>query len=172
MSQHSTVMGKITSVYGVKGWVKVHSYTQPKENLCKYKHWNIERDGEKRSVNVKSKAHGKGLIAHIEGCDDRNLAQNYCGYLITVPKDELPDLEPGEFYWHQLEGLEVRLANGDLLGKVSHLMETGSNDVLVVRKCRGSIDGKERLIPYLPDSVVKNIDLGKGLIEVDWDPEF
>lgn len=172
MTEHSTVMGKITSVYGVKGWVKVFSYTQPKENLCKYKRWTIERSGEKREVSVVSKVHGKGLVAQIDGCSDRELAQNYCDFLITIPTEELPELTPGEYYWHQLEGLQVKTVQGELLGKVSHLMETGSNDVLVVRKCSGSIDGKERLIPYLPDDVVKTIDLSEGFVEVDWDPEF
>lgn len=172
MNEHSTVMGKITSVYGVKGWVKVLSYTQPRENLCKYKQWTLEQAGKKRVVSVKTKVHGKGLVAQIDGCDDRELAKQYCDSLITVSKDELPALSSGEFYWHQLEGLLVKTSTGELLGKVSHLMETGSNDVLVVRKCNGSIDGKERLIPYLPDDVVKNVDLSEGLIEVDWDPEF
>lgn len=172
MTKHSTVMGKITSVYGVKGWVKVFSYTQPKENLCKYKRWTLERDGKKLDVKVQSKVHGKGVIAQIEGCQDREVAKSYSDYLITIPKDELPDLASGEYYWHQLEGLLVKTIGGQLLGKVNHLMETGSNDVLVIRKCEGSIDGKERLVPYLPDDVVKKVDLSEGFIEVDWDPEF
>lgn len=172
VSKQSTVMGKVTSVYGVKGWVKVLSYTQPRENLCKYKHWTLEHSGKTMNVKVQSKVHGKGVIAQIDGCQDRDLAKKYCDYLITIPKDELPELGAGEFYWHQLEGLQVKTVAGTLLGKVNHLLETGSNDVLVVRKCEGSIDGKERLIPYLPEDVVKNVDLSDGLIEVDWDPEF
>jgi 16S rRNA processing protein RimM len=91
----------------------------------------------------------------------------------------LPDLPSGDYYWHQLQGLNVYAIedsdDGDgkiLLGQVDHLIETGSNDVLVVRKCKGSLDGKERLIPYLPDQVVLAVDLESGTIEVDWDPEF
>ena len=52
------------------------------------------------------------------------------------------------------------------------MIETGSNDVLVVKKCKDSLDGRERLIPYLPDQVVLAVDLEAGSIEVDWDPEF
>jgi 16S rRNA processing protein RimM len=99
--------------------------------------------------------------------------------LITVPSSELPSLPEGEYYWSELEGLlvysvssELKESKPVLLGKVSHLIETGSNDVLVVKKCKDSLDGNERLIPYLQDQVVKLVDLHKGIIEVDWDPDF
>lgn len=173
MSHTSTIMGKVTSVYGVKGWVKVFSYTQPKENLKKYKVWTLEKNGQRKQVSVLGcKAHGNGLVAQLDGCSDREQAKALTESMICVETAELPDLEDGEFYWHQLEALKVVTTQGQLLGKVHHLMETGSNDVLVVRKCAGSIDGKERLIPYLPEQVVKNVDLEEGVIEVDWDPEF
>ncbi len=167
------VMGKITSVYGVKGWVKVFSYTQPKENICRYKEWRLERKGEVKTIKVlQCKAHGNGLVAQLEGCNDRDQARAYAEFLIGVPRESLPELEAGDYYWHQLEGLEVRLGDGRALGKVDHLLETGANDVLVVRKCKGSIDGKERLIPYLPEQVVTEVNLAEGWIQVDWDPEF
>jgi 16S rRNA processing protein RimM len=183
MSKNSknTVMGKVTSVYGVKGWVKVFSYTQPKENICEYKLWQLQDStGIISAVKVLDcKAHGNGLVAHFEGSDDRDQAKAYCGMLVTVPSADLPDLPEGEFYWSQLQGLKVFALNRDdqskpsvLLGVVDHLIETGSNDVLVVRKCKDSLDGKERLIPYLPEQVVKLVDLDKGVIEVDWDPDF
>jgi 16S rRNA processing protein RimM len=173
-----TVMGKITTVYGVKGWVKVFSYSQPKENICQYDNWILEDAGNKRSVKVLAcKPHGNGLVAHLDGSHDRDQAKQFCGSHIVIPSAELPDLPQGEFYWHQLQGLKVFTigsdgSEGQLLGKVSHLMETGSNDVLVVKKCKDSLDGNERLIPYLPDQVVKLIDLEAGLIEVDWDADF
>jgi len=182
VKEKSAVMGKITSVYGVKGWVKVVSYTQEKENICKYKNWILDNSGKKHTVKVlHCKSHGNGLVAQIEGCNDRELAKQYCGSMVTIPQSDLPNLGNGEYYWHQLEGMKVMVvavekteAGSDavLLGKVSHLIETGSNDVLVVKKCKDSLDGKERLIPYLPDQVVKSVDLEKGLIEVDWDPDF
>lgn len=176
-----TVMGKVTSVYGVKGWVKVFSYTQPKENLCKYTNWQLEdQNGLTKPVNVLScKAHGNGLIAQFENVFDRDVAKTLCGMLISVPSSQLPSLPEGDFYWSQLQGLKVySLGNGNdnaqrqLLGQVDHLIETGSNDVLVVRKCKDSLDSKERLIPYLPEQVVKLVDLEQGIIEVDWDPDF
>jgi len=169
----SAVMGKVTSVYGVKGWVKVMSFTQPKENISQYKNWVLDHSGERITVKVSHcKPHANGLIAQLDGCSDRELAKQYCGSLITVSQSELPELSNGEFYWHQLEDLRVVTVEDMLLGKVSHLIETGSNDVLVIKKCEGSIDGRERMVPYLPDQVVKKIDLDAGLIEVEWDPDF
>ena len=172
-SLDTAVMGKITSVYGVKGWVKVFSYAESKENICKYSKWSIERNGIQKSVGVLNcKPHGNGLVAQLEGCHDRDAAKSYCEYLITVPKETLPELGSGDYYWHQLEGLQVRALGGELLGAVSHLMETGSNDVLVVKRCEGSVDDRERLIPYLPEQVVKSVDLDNALVIVDWDIEF
>ena len=183
MSKESqnTVMGKVTSVYGVKGWVKVFSYTQPKENICQYNSWQLQdASGINWPIKVLAcKPHGNGLVAQFDGVNDRDLAKKYCGMLVTVPTRELPALSDGDYYWSQLQGLQVYSvypvegeAEPVLLGKVDHLIETGSNDVLVVTKCKNSIDGKERLIPYLPEQVVKTVDLSKGLIEVDWDPDF
>ena len=169
---NETVLGKITSVYGVKGWVKIYSFTDPIDSVLEYRSWTLKKDGVSKVVKLSTgKKHGKGLVAWIEGCNDRELAQQFCGSFITVATDELPDLEDGEYYWHQLEGLSVRTIEGLSLGTVSHLIETWSNDVLVVKGDRGDAK-KERLIPYLPGQVVSDIDLEERTITVDWDPEF
>lgn len=170
-------LGHIASVFGVKGWLKIHSNTSPMENILNYPRWILDRNGDVKTVAIdQARPHGKGLIAHIVGCDDRELARSYCGYQITVNADELPEPEDDEIYWHQLESLDVfsRNAEGDnvLLGKVSHLMETGANDVLVIRPAKGSIDRRERLVPWLIDQVVLEVNPDKGFIRVDWDPEF
>lgn len=172
-TESRTVMGKITSVYGVKGWVKVFSYTQPKENICRYKTWTIQRGKEQRVIEVlECKPHGNGLVARLKGCNDREQARTYSDFLIKIEKEKLPELAEGDYYWHQLEGLDVSVPDVGLLGKVSHLMETGSNDVLVIKPCDGSMDDRERLVPYLVDQVVKSVSLDEKQIIVDWDPEF
>ncbi|MFE8072636.1 ribosome maturation factor RimM [Marinobacteraceae bacterium S3BR75-40.1] len=171
--QQQTVLGRVTSVFGVKGWVKVYSFTDPLDNIFGYKQWTLRQAGKQVPVKlVEGKRHGKGLIALFEGVTDRDQAAAYCGADILVAAEELPALPEGEYYWYQLEGLRVETPQGQRLGRVHHLMETGSNDVLVVRPDGDSIDDRERLVPYLPDDVVKNIDLQAGLIVVDWDPEF
>lgn len=168
-----TVMGKITSVYGVKGWVKVLSYTRPRENLCTYDAWFLQQGNRSSKVEVSEcKPHSNGLIAKLVGYDDREKARELSGVMIAVQISDLPELEDGEYYWHQLEGLSVSTESGEFLGRVSRMMETGSNDVMVVKASQGSIDGRERLIPYLDTQVVKHVDLDSRSILVDWDPDF
>ncbi len=168
-----TILGQITSVYGVKGWLKVYSHTEPMDGILNYKPWIIKHNGQWVPVNVEiCRKHGKGLVAKLKNVDDRDVARLYCGAEIAVERSLLPELEVGEYYWSQLEQLTVYTLSDQLLGKVSHLIETGSNDVLVVKGDAQSIDQRERMIPYLPDQVVKEINLDTGTIRVDWDPEF
>jgi 16S rRNA processing protein RimM len=167
------VLGKLTSAYGVKGWIKVYSYTEPMENIGNYHPIWLERNGQRKEITLESvKRHGKGLVAKIEGCDSREQIPDYTGGLLVVPRDQLAPLEPGEYYWSDLIGLAVINERGEDLGKVHHLIETGSNDVLVVRGSETSIDKRERLIPYLPEQVVLAVDLDAQQMRVDWDSEF
>ncbi|MGB1239422.1 MAG: ribosome maturation factor RimM [Pseudomonadales bacterium] len=172
-TENLTILGQTTSVYGVKGWVKVYSHTDPMDGILNYSPWLLKRNGQWISVKVESaKKHGKGLIAKLENVDDRDVAREYCGLDIAVERSSLPDLDEGEFYWSQLVQLAVYTLSDELLGKVDHLIETGANDVLVVRGDSESIDQRERLIPYLPDQVIKEINLESGYMRVDWDSEF
>ncbi|MGI9277233.1 MAG: ribosome maturation factor RimM [Endozoicomonas sp.] len=171
------VLGSITAVYGIKGWVKVFSHTNPMTNILNYKHWTLDLDGRQQTIEVdQGRRQGKGLVAHIVGCDDRDIARKYCGAEIRVKADELPETADDEIYWHELEGLEVTTVGNDgenlLLGRASHLMATGANDVLVIRPCKGSIDRTERLVPWLIDQVVLEVNPQEGFIRIDWDPDF
>ncbi|MDX1635991.1 MAG: ribosome maturation factor RimM [Marinobacter sp.] len=175
MTQRSqeTVVGRITSVFGVKGWLKVYSYTDPLEGILNYRNWTAVFDGKRIPVKLEDgRRHGPGIVVKLRGIDDRDLAMTYCGADLVVPTSDLPPLPEGEYYWHQLEGLVVESVDGENLGRVSHLIETGSNDVLVVQATESSIDQRERLIPYLPGQVVTSVDLAGGVIRVDWDVEF
>jgi 16S rRNA processing protein RimM len=171
------VVGKITGCYGVKGWVKIRSFTEPQENFLGFGKWMLRRKGALDSIEFEDgRVQGKGLVAHIAGVDDRTLAESYCGLEVVVPAGSLPELEEGDYYWSQLQGLQVwcrdqgpeASAERVLLGSVDHLIETGANDVLVVKPSPGSIDDRERLIPYLPGDVVTRVDLAEAVIEVDW----
>lgn len=166
------VVARITGCYGLKGWVKVHSYTDPPENVLGYGGWQVRRGGGLEPIEFDSgKRRGKGLVAHIKGVDDRTLAESYKGLDVEIPASVLPALPEGEYYWRDLQGLEVWCRENDdrvLLGKVDHLIETGANDVLVVAPSEGSVDQRERLIPYLPGDSVTGVDLASGVIEVDW----
>lgn len=167
------MLGKITSVYGIKGWVKIYSHTEPMENILNYTPWFLKNGGKHQTVKIEQgKRHGKGLIAKLVGCSDREVAQTFCGTDIYVEQAQLPELTGDEFYWHQLENLIVVTESDEVLGRVDYLIATGSNDVLVVKATAESIDDKERLLPYLPDQVIKEINLEKGTIRVEWDAEF
>ncbi|MCU1719610.1 ribosome maturation factor RimM [Pseudomonas sp. 5P_3.1_Bac2] len=166
------VLGKIVSVHGVKGDVKVYSFTEPLTNVLNYPRWTLKRDGEVKQVEVASgRLQGKVLVAKLKGLDDREIARTYAGFEICVPRDALPDLSDGDYYWYQLEGLKVIDQAGQLLGKIDHLFETGANDVMVVKPCLDSLDDRERLLPYTEQCVL-SIDLAAGEMRVDWDADF
>lgn len=160
-------IGRISGVYGVQGWVKVYSYTEPRENILKYTPWRIRRAERWETIAVpEGRRHGKGVIARLEGCADREAARALIGADIAVERGRMGDTAPGEFYWADLVGLEVINREGVALGRVDHLIETGANDVLVVAD-----DGRERLIPFVPDLYIDEVDLEGGRMVVDWAPE-
>ncbi|MBK1674695.1 ribosome maturation factor RimM [Ectothiorhodospira shaposhnikovii] len=161
------ILGRIAGVYGVKGWVKLFSETEPREGILDYDPLSIQIGGEWKVLKLESgRAHGKGVVAKLEGVDDRDAAAALIGASIGIRREQLEPLPKGEYYWADLVGLEVINLEAVSLGWVDHLMETGANDVLVVSGDR------ERLIPYVRDQVIQEIDLEAGIIRVDWDPDF
>lgn len=161
------VMGRISGVYGVQGWVKVFSDTDPRENILGYDRWYLKIDGNWQLFRLQGgNRHGKGVVAHLQGCDDRDQALSLLNTDIAVQKQQLPVTDENEYYWSELVGLLVINQQGVELGKVDSLLKTGSNDVLVVK------GDKERLIPFIQEQVVKSVDLEQGQVTVDWDPDF
>jgi len=167
------VVGQITSVYGVKGWVKLYSHTDPIEGIFKYSRWWLKTSKGWRPIELnQGRLQGRGLVTAVKGYSDRDQVKEICGSDVYIDAQELPKLDEGDYYWSQIEGLKVTTKEGIFLGEVKQLMETGANDVLVVRACEGSHDREERLIPYVPDMYVLNINLEQQSMLVDWDPEF
>ena len=173
--QGTLVVGRISAVYGVRGWVKVMSFTQQASKIFDYQPWLVDKDGRLQSIQVDEwKNHGDGLVARLKGIDDRDVARDWCLKDIRVDAALLPELTENEFYWHQLQDLVVYSQYGNTerrLGVVLSLLETGAHGVLVVKGDAESIDRRERLIPY-SDQYVLNIDLGAQRIDVTWDPDF
>ena len=166
-------LGSITSSHGIKGWVKVYSYTDPVEAIFGYSPWILRKGKSEKEVTIKQgQLHGKKLIANVEGVDSRNLADELAGFEIHVDRAALPELEEGDYYWFQLQGLKVVNSNGENLGLVANMLETGANDVMVVQPGIDSIDDSERLIPYVEGQVVQKVDREIGEILVDWDADF
>lgn len=169
-------VGQIVGVYGIKGWVKVKSFTQPEDNILAYKPWRLRTAHGVKEVEVDQwQARPQGLVCHIVGYDDRDLAAALVKAHIDVPANLLPDLPQDEYYWHQLIGLQVISDFGPTpvhLGEVKQLLETGANDVLVVRASDPDADVQERLVPYVPGVYVTKVDLPAGEMRVNWDPDF
>ncbi len=163
------IVGKITGASGIRGWVKVHSYSEPRKNILEYKSWLLATDNGWRSVEVSTgREQGKTLVAQLKDCTDRNQAEALRGTEIAIRPEQLPTLSADEFYWRDLIGLEVVNQEEQLLGKVSHLFETGANDVLVVKKPGGG----ECLIPWVMDVFILAVDLPQSRIRVDWQEDF
>ncbi|WP_439102948.1 ribosome maturation factor RimM [Congregibacter sp.] len=167
--------GKITGAYGIKGWVKLQIFTDPPKNFFAFSGHQMARQRHLEPIELADgRSQGKGWVARVVGVDTRTEAELLRGTEIWVPQSELPVLASDEYYWHQLQGLQVWSEHEGqklLLGEVDHLLETGANDVLVLRSCEGSVDERERLIPYLPKSVVLSVDTEAGMMTVNWHPE-
>jgi 16S rRNA processing protein RimM len=168
------VLGKFGAVYGINGWLKVNSYTDIPEGIFDYTPWQIQVQGNWRQMQISGKKrHGNGLIVKLADVADRDQAQLYVNADIAVERSALPQLAEGDFYWRDLMGMAVVNEAGYHLGEVVDMMETGSNDVLVVKANKSDAFGKtERLLPFLTDSVIKEVNNAERRILVDWDPDF
>ena len=168
--EEKIIVGKINGVYGVKGWVKVFSETDPREGITKYKPWYLKQQGKWREVKLESgRRQAKTVIAKLEGYDDPDAAMLLNGAIVGIKPEQLNKLDQDAFYWRDLIGCRVVNQQGDELGKVNSLIETGANDVLVVKSDQ---DDRERLIPWTLDHAIIEVDLEQRLILVDWDKDF
>jgi 16S rRNA processing protein RimM len=161
------MLGRINGLYGIRGWLKVYSYTSPITNIFNYSPWQLCLHGQWQTVSVcEKKTHGKGIIVRLESIHDRNEAARLLGADIAVYRSQLPTAPEDEYYWADLIGLTVINREGITLGQVDHLLETGANDVLVLKGER------ERLIPFLLRRVVLEVDLTQRVLRVDWNVDF
>lgn len=161
------VVGRIAGPFGVRGWVRVNSYTEPRDNVLRYAPWRLSLAGQTSVRQVlEGHAQGEGVVACLEGCNDRDAALALKGAEVTVERSRLGASGPRQFFWADLQGMQVRTVTGDDLGRVDYLFETGANDVMVV------IGDRRRLIPFVYGSIVAAVDSERRLITVDWDPDF
>ncbi len=161
------VVGKVSGVFGIKGWIKIFSYTDPRENILDYSPWILKKNNVTKQVRViDGNVQSKTIVALLDGITDRDAASEFAGWDILIDQKQLPEPDQGEYYWSDLIGLKVETTEQELLGVVDSLLETGANDVLIVQGDR------ERVIPFLQGQTVVKIDLEDGKIIVDWDPDF
>ena len=158
------VLGRVSGLYGVKGWVKVFSYTDPREAILEYSDCLLSIGGEWLPARIaEGRKHGKSIIARLDDTEDRDAAKELIGAEIAVQREALPEIESGQYYWADLEGLTVVHRDGRMLGKVAYLMATGTHDVMVVR------GEQETLIPFVPERFVLEVNLAESKIRVDWE---
>ena len=165
-NEKKLLVGKINGFFGLQGWVKVFSYTKPRVNILNYSPWSIDVDGELQKIEIKNgREQSKTIVAHISGIDTREDSQKLIGKDIYIDKEQLPELNEDQYYWHELIGFTVLNQNKESLGLVDYFVETGANNVLVVK------GKKEHWIPYIEPYLV-SVDSKKKEIFVDWDKDF
>jgi 16S rRNA processing protein RimM len=172
--EQQITLGKMGAVYGIKGWLKIHSFTDEPDAILDYFPWSLKLGNNVQTVEITDwRKHNKGLIVKVAGIDDRDESQALVGSEILTSEAALPELPQGDFYWRDLIGLSVVTNKGYDLGVVTDMMETGANDVLVVKaNLNDGFSKKERLIPYLFEQVIESVSIENKQICVDWDPGF
>ena len=163
------IIGRISGVHGVRGWLKVFSYTKPRENIFLYQPWLLgEADNSAGATWTEIEFadcgnRGKSLVVKFAGVEDRDSAGQFIGRQVAVYRASLPEPGSGEYYWTDLLGMEVVTLAGKRLGKVVDILETGANDVLVVEGDR------RRSVPFIREEVIRQVDLDSALITVEWE---
>lgn len=161
------IIGRFGKVHGIKGLITVISFAEPRDNILNYTHWHARINHQWQPLDITHvDVTNKHILVQIKGFSEREQVASLTNIDIGIRKEQLPDLATGEYYWHQLCGMQVVNQQGDTLGTVLEILPTGANDVLVVE------GDKRHLIPYLPGRYVISVDPGKGQIVVDWDPDF
>ncbi|NOR51641.1 MAG: ribosome maturation factor RimM, partial [Gammaproteobacteria bacterium] len=166
------IVGKISGLYGVRGWVRVFSHTHPRENILGYQIWYLQNGKEWTPFELESgRPHSKGIVAKLVGSDDRDQAIELQQRTVAIKREQLAVLDKGEYYWEQLIGLQVSNLEKIAFGSIVKMLETGANDVMVVKE-PDSDQEQERLIPYVQGDIIKEIDLEAGTMVVDWDAGY
>jgi 16S rRNA processing protein RimM len=163
--RETVLLGRISGAHGIRGWVKVHSDTDPRDAIFDYQPWQV---GEKRQLVriISGRIQGKYLVAELEGVSDRESAESLAGQQIVVFREQLPKLPDTQYYWSELIGLRVFGSTGQDLGVVTEMIATGANDVMRVRGER------ERLVPFIYGVYVSEVDVAAGRMVVNWDADF
>lgn len=170
MVKRKVLVGTIGKPYGIKGWVKINSYTAPFSNILNYQPWYLAPNKPFHLSTlieiIESRVHGQQILVRLENCTTPESACLYTNYKIYVEREKFPPLAIDQYYWTDLEGLKVYTCENVYLGIISALYATGANDILVV------INKKKHLIPFLLDQTIKSVDLENKTMIVDWDAEF
>lgn len=178
-------VGKISGLYGIQGWVKIYSYTQPRDNIFRYQPWHLYQNQVQQCQPIylrQGKIHGKGLIAQLEHYDSPEAVRPLLTAEIRIARQQLPELPADEYYWSDLQGFTVRTTTGQTLGILDHFLETAAQDVMVIHApvadpvlpapAKIHPPPKTHLIPFVQPQIVQAVDRAQRAILVHWDPDF
>ena len=161
------VVGRFGRPHGIKGFITVVSFTDPRENIMQYNGWHIHINNQWQPLELQHlEMNNKFILTQVAGYPEREDIARLTNKDIAIKREQLPVLAQGEYYWHELIGMTVQNPEGAILGTVTDIMSTGANDVLVL------MGEKRHLIPYLPGRSVINVDNSQRVITVDWDLDF
>ena len=172
-NRQDVLVGEIIGAHGLKGWVRVFSYTRPVKQILTYSPWQLVSPNEREEFTIScSRVSGKKIMVLFEECMSRDAADGLMARQIFIDRSQMPKLESGDFYWNDLVGMHVKSTEGVFFGYVDTLIETGANDVLVVSPSKGSWDDQERLIPYVEGEIIVNVDQSSNQITVNWQSNY
>ncbi|MFT5504075.1 MAG: 16S rRNA processing protein RimM [Gammaproteobacteria bacterium] len=159
-------VGHILAAQGIDGKIRVFSRTSPRENILSYSPWLMEKDGRLEEIVVSGKRQGKLVVATIDGIDNRDQAEALIGNQLYITPDQLPELDNDDYYWSDLIGMRVYSVDGEYLGEITDMLETGADDVMVVA------GDQKHLIPFVLKDLVKRVDRQERRVLVDWKSDY
>ena len=161
-------LGKITGVHGIKGWLKIQSFSSPPENILNYPSWIINNQGEEDFYSIEQgRKQNNKIVVKLENIDDRNTAESLINSKIQILRSDLPKLSNENYYWSDLVGLSVLSSEEKVIGKIESLIETGANDVMVII----TLKDERILIPFVMHEIIKEVNVELNYIKIDWSIE-
>ena len=161
-------LGKITGAHGIKGWLKIQSFSSPPENILNYPSWIINNQGEEDFYSIEQgRKQNKKIVVKLENIDDRNTAESLINSKILILRSDLPKLSNENYYWSDLVGLSVLNSEETVIGKIESLIETGANDVMVII----TLKDERILIPFVMHEIIKEVSVEQNYIKIDWSIE-
>lgn len=154
-------VGVVVAPFGIRGELKVRLLTDIPDRFAQLKEVYFDTDYQPHRIVQARQFKGEMILLRMQGVEDMNAAELLRNVSLLIPLSELAELPAGSYYRHDIIGLQVLTLKDRILGKIVDIIETGSNDVYVVRH-----DGKEHLIPAIKD-VVKQVDLKRGMVYID-----
>ena len=158
-------LGKITGVHGIKGWLKIQSFSSPLENILNYPSWIINNQGEEDFYSIEQgRKQNNKIVVKLENIDDRNTAKSLINSKIQILRSDLPKLSNENYYWSDLVGLSVLNSEEKVIGKIESLIETGANDVMVINTAKD----ERVLVPFVMHEIIKEVNLELNYVRIDW----